>query len=187
MPSPRLAARYAKSLLDLAVERKQLDEVYQDMVFMHRLCADSREFVVLLKSPVITEDKKEKIFLALTRGRISGLTAMFNQLLIRKNREFYLDEIVDAFIQQYKDYNHIQIVKLTTAVEVSDQIKAELVNQIKTVPGIQDVELQCQVDEKIVGGFVLDFGDRRIDASIAYDLAKIRAQFDKNDYIYNIR
>jgi F-type H+-transporting ATPase subunit delta len=187
MPNPRLASRYAKSLLDLAVERKQLDEVYQDMVFMHRLCADSREFVVLLKSPVVREDKKEKILLALTQGRVSELTALFNQLLIRKGREFYLNEIVDAFIQQYKDYNQIHTVKLTTAMEVSDEIKTELVERLKTSRGLKEVELHCEVNEHIIGGFVLELGDRMIDASVAYELAKIRTRFENNDYMYKIR
>ena len=60
MPNPRLAGRYAKSLLDLAVEKDELEPVYQDMVLMNNLIKASPEFERVLKSPVIKGDKKEK-------------------------------------------------------------------------------------------------------------------------------
>ncbi|MEJ7683572.1 MAG: F0F1 ATP synthase subunit delta [Segetibacter sp.] len=59
---PRLAGRYAKSLIDLAVERNYLEEVYKDMLYLQAVCKASREFVVLLKSPVIPIDKKKQGF-----------------------------------------------------------------------------------------------------------------------------
>ena len=43
------------------------------------------------------------------------------------------------------------------------------------------------IDEKLIGGFVLQTGDKLIDASIAYDLKNIAKQFDNNDFIYKIR
>ncbi len=88
MLNPRLAGRYAKSLIDLAVERNQLEEAYKDMQYIQAVCKASREFVVLLKSPVIPAEKKNNALTAVTKGKISELTAAFNKLLISKNREF---------------------------------------------------------------------------------------------------
>jgi F-type H+-transporting ATPase subunit delta len=82
MPNPRLAGRYAKSLIDLAVERNQLEPVYKDMLYLQSLNQSSREFVNFLRSPVIKGDKKQKIVDALTQGKISELTAAFIRLLI---------------------------------------------------------------------------------------------------------
>ena len=53
MPNPRLAARYAKSILGLAIEKSQLEEVYKDMVLLQETCKSSRDFVNLLRSPII--------------------------------------------------------------------------------------------------------------------------------------
>ncbi len=36
-PNPRLAGRYAKSLLDLSIERDQLATVYKDMLFLQAI------------------------------------------------------------------------------------------------------------------------------------------------------
>src|SRR4051794_16900054 len=101
MLNPRLAGRYAKSLIDLSVEQQKLEVVYNDMQYLKAVCKASRPFVALLKSPVIPSDKKNKALTAVTAGNISSLTAAFCQLLIAKNREFYLPEIIDAFIDQY--------------------------------------------------------------------------------------
>ena len=56
MPNPRLATRYAKSLIDLSVERSQLEVVYNDMQFLKQVTNGSREFVSLLRSPVVNAD-----------------------------------------------------------------------------------------------------------------------------------
>jgi F-type H+-transporting ATPase subunit delta len=52
---------------------------------------------------------------------------------------------------------------------------------------MKNVELEAVVKEDIIGGFVLEAGDRLIDASIAYDLREVRKQFLNNDFIYKIR
>ncbi len=77
LPNPRLAARYAKAILDLAVEKGQLETVYKDMVFLRVICRSNPDLVSLLKSPIIKSDKKRQILEAITAGRISPLTNGF--------------------------------------------------------------------------------------------------------------
>jgi len=187
MPNPRLAARYAKSLIDLAIEKGQLDAVYKDMLYLDSVCKSSREFVTLLKSPVIRADIKGKILTALTEGKISQLTALFNKLLLTKAREFYLPEIVTAFIEQYKVNKGIHTVKLTTATPVSEELKKSILEKIGTDTSWKNIELETEVKEELIGGFVLEMGDKLVDASIAYDLREIKKQFQNNDFIYKIR
>src|SRR6476620_11934532 len=119
MLNTRVAGRYAKSLIDLSIEQKMLDTVYEDMQYLKRLL-NNREFRLMLKSPIVTSDKKQAVLNALTSGRVSDLTAKFNTLLIHKGREMNMPEIIDAFIEQYKAYKKIRVVTLTTATEVSD-------------------------------------------------------------------
>ena len=107
MPNPRLAGRYAKSLIDLAIEKDQLEAVYKDMLFLQAACHGSKEFVSLLKSPVIKADKKDRILDAVTAGKIGVITTAFNKLLLKKGRESYLPEIISAFIDQYKAHKDI--------------------------------------------------------------------------------
>ena len=187
MPNPRLAGRYAKSLIDLIRDQGQLDPVYNDMQFLHSLMVQSPELVRVLRSPVISGDKKEKILEALGHDKLGAVTKSFTKLIIRKNREEHLPEIITAFISQYKELKDIHVVLLTTAVEVSDEVKNSIMNKIKDGLHFSAVELQAKVDPAIIGGFIIEVDGRLVDASIAYDLGVVKKQFASNDFIYKIR
>lgn len=187
LPNPRLAARYAKAILDLAVEKGQLEPVYKDMVFISVICRSNRDLVNLLQSPIIKSDKKRQILEAITTGRISPMTTAFNALLMSKEREAYLPEIAAAFEEQYKKYKGIQTVKLTTAIPVSEGVKQAILDKVKTDRKVPEIDLETEVREELIGGFLLEIGDELIDASVAFDLRKIRQQFQNNDFIYKIR
>ncbi|HYC41022.1 MAG TPA: ATP synthase F1 subunit delta [Chitinophagaceae bacterium] len=187
MSNPRLATRYAKSLLDLSIERSVLETVYGDMQWLQQVCRLSSEFVTVLKSPIIKSDTKEKILTAVVKGKVSELTLQFILLLIRKTRESNLPEVVNAFIRQYKEYRKIYPVQLTTATEVSEDLKKRIIEQIRATSEMQNIELETIVNPAIIGGFLLKAGDKLIDASIAYDLKAIARQFENNDFIYKIR
>jgi F-type H+-transporting ATPase subunit delta len=187
MPNPRLASRYSKSILDLAIEKGQLEQVYADMLYLQQLNKSSREFLSMLRSPVVTSDKKLAVIDAITSGKISELTSAFTRLLVNKGREAVLPEIITAFVNQYKQHKNIHVVKLTTAVPVSEEVKNTLVARVRQTGGLQNIELETVVDPNIIGGFVLQTGDKLVDASIAYDLKEISRQFENNDFIYKVR
>ncbi len=187
MPNPRLATRYAKSLIDLAMEKDQLEKVFADMQWLQAVCKASRDFVNVLKSPVIKADKKEKIVGAVTKNNIGEITTAFIRLMIRKSRESYLPEVAAAFSKQYKTHKNIYPVKLTTATALSEVLKNSIVKKIQDTTEMQHIELEAVVDKNLIGGFVLLAGDKLIDASIAYDLKTIAKQFENNDFLYKLR
>jgi F-type H+-transporting ATPase subunit delta len=187
MPNPRLATRYAKSILDLAIEQNRLEEVIADMQWLQAVCKASREFVNVLRSPVVKPDTKQKIVEAVTDGHIGEMTRGFVRLMIRKGRESNLPEVINAFITQYNVNKGIHKVKLTTADALSEELKEAIVNQVKATSGMKNIELETAVNPDLIGGFVLQAGDLLVDASIAYDLKTIARQFENNDFIYKIR
>jgi F-type H+-transporting ATPase subunit delta len=187
MLNPRVASRYAKSLLDLALEKGQLEQVYNDMLYLQQLVKGSPEFASLMRSPVVKADIKIKAVNAVTTGKISDITIAFTTLMIQKTREAVLPEVITSFIRQYKSAKNIYPVKLTTATPVSDSVKEAIVSQIKKTSNMQNIELETFVNPDIIGGFVLQAGDKLIDASISYDLKNIARQFDNNDFIYKVR
>lgn len=104
-----------------------------------------------------------------------------------KSRESNLPEIISAFINQYNIAKGIHKVKLTTAVEISEEIKDDFINKIKASEGIKTIELETLVDEDLVGGFVLEMEGYLADASIRRDLNDVQKQFMNNDYIQKLR
>ncbi|GAC1440709.1 MAG: F0F1 ATP synthase subunit delta [Sediminibacterium sp.] len=186
MPNPRLALRYAKSLVDLAAEKGQLEIVYADMQYLAAVCRGSKEFVNLLRSPVIKGDQKNSIITAVTNGKVSGLTASFNHLLVKKGRESDLPEIVSAFVDQYNELKDIHRVTLTTAEAVSEEMKKAMEQKVKKERGLTNIEMETKTDESLIGGFVLEFDNNLVDASILRELKDIKKQFLDNQYIQKI-
>jgi F-type H+-transporting ATPase subunit delta len=187
MQNPRLAERYAKSLIDLSAELNQLDAVHEDMLSLQSICKQSREFVLMLNSPIINADKKHKIINAITDGKISKITQTFILLLCSKNRESNLPGIVTSFIEQFNKIKGIHKVKLTTAMAVSDEIKNSFIQKIKAATDIKIIELESKVNENLIGGFTLEMDGKLIDASILRDIKDVKKQFANNDYIHKLR
>ena len=187
MNNPRLAHRYAKSLLDLAIEQNQLDAVYEDVKFLRSVNKGNPDFVALLRSPVINADKKEQIIGAIVNGKVSAMTLIFIQLLIRKTRESNLPEIATAFIEQYNALKDIHHVKITTAVPMSAESEAAILNKVRSNTPIQNIELERLVEEELIGGFKLEVGGTLVDASILRDLNDVKKQFKNNEYIQQLR
>lgn len=187
MQNPRLAGRYAKSLVVLAQEQNQLEAVYSDMKYLQQVCRQSKDFTNVLRSPVIKGDVKDKVVSEVINGNVGQLSAAFIRLLIRKSRESSLPEIAESVIEQYNEIKDIHTVKLTTAVEPGEELKASIISKVKADTGLQNIELQTEVKKSIIGGFQLEYKGNLVDASILRDLRDIQTQFRQNVYVQNIR
>ena len=183
MKNPRLAGRYAKSLLDLAVEKQALEPVLQDMMSIESLCNQSADFCSMLKSPVIKGSKKVAVIKALLGESVSPLTTGFVALVSEKSRESVLREIASAFIAQYKLHKNILVARLTTALPASAELKATIENKARALYPGQEIELEMKVDPAMIGGFLLEAGDRVIDATVRRDLLEVRKNFKDNLYV----
>ncbi len=184
MSVSRIASRYAKSLIDLAVEQDRLERILEDIKSFKK-ATDNREFYLLLKSPIINVTKKQQIFNALFEGKFDTITAAFLRIILNKGREAHLPEIADSFIEQYKIIKKISTVRLTTAATLS----AETVSRIKqklaasAVTKGQHIDLVTKVDPEIIGGFVIEFDDKLYDSSVTHQLDLLRKEFAKNLFV----
>jgi F-type H+-transporting ATPase subunit delta len=186
MQNPRLASRYAKSLLEIAIEQNALDAILEDMRSLQHITKSNHDLVLMLRSPVIKGDKKMSILKAVLEGKVQPLTVAFIDLLTKKGREFYLPEMTEAFINQYKAHKNIKTVQLTTAVAIDDQLKEAISKKVSASLKDGSLDLHTVVDESIIGGFKLEIGDKLFDASVRRDLVDIKNQFTKNIYVADI-
>ncbi len=188
MNNPRLAGRYAKSLLDLATEQNQVDAVYADMKWIHSICKSNPDFVNMLRSPVIKPTAKGKIIESITKERVSVLTTAFVNLLVNKARETNLPEIATTYIDQFNQLRNIHKVKITTAEPISEDMKNAIMANVQSAASAgQTFEIETAVKNELIGGFLLETDGTLVDASILRDLKDIQKQFMNNDYLHRIR
>ncbi len=187
MRQTKVANRYAKALFDIALEKGRLEEVKHDIELIGR--TQHRELDVLLASPVVTGEKKTAVFEAVFAKHVSALTVAFFKLIFDKGRSIAIKEILEAFVTKYKVHMGIQVVKVTTAVALTDEGRAQIsagLKDNKMLAG-KTIELQESVDAAIIGGLVVQVEDKLFDASIKHDLQHIKRQFIKNMYVKEIR
>ena len=178
MTNQRVADRYAKSLLDLAVERKQLDVIKADVDGLLEM-AGNRDLALLLGSPVVNPSKKNAIMAELLdKAGADELTKTFVKVLINKGREVDLIGILGAFNNQYKTLKKISTVLVTSATPLGEAELAAIRQQL-IAGGHTDGENETKVDPAIMGGFVLEFGGKVYDASVAHKLHEIRKELTK--------
>jgi F-type H+-transporting ATPase subunit delta len=183
MLSPRLASRYAKSILSLAKERGSLEETVKDMRLLEETLDGSKDLRLMLKSPIIPSDKKEKVMNMLFSTQLSDLTYKFINLLVVKGREKHLVEMVHSFMGLYNKANHIVKATLTTAIPVDKKTVEEVRSLLLSNKRTESVEIQTKVDPTIVGGFVLKYGDMLLDNSVERKLQLIKKQIQDKSYI----
>src|SRR4051812_35381517 len=98
MIETKVANRYAKSLLGLAMERNIQDKVFEDMKLIADSCKKNPDLALVFRSPIISTDKKNAIIKSVYGGKIDSVTAAFLDIITRKRREYYLEQIAAAFI-----------------------------------------------------------------------------------------
>lgn len=183
MASTRVASRYVKSLLGLAVEQKALDQVHADMQLFSKTCKNSKELMLMLKSPIIRHDQKRAILESLFKSKVSALTMSFIDIITRKNREPLLPAIASEFHNAYNDYKGIGRASITTTVAMDDKTRKEVEAIVKKLSNRAAIELEEKVDQDLIGGFILNVDDRQIDASIKNKLKTLKLKFSENPYI----
>ena len=81
MISSKITKRYAKSLIELSIERGQLTDSYNDLVLVNKVCSENSDFILMLKSPIIATDKKLAIIKSIFSNQLSQLTLLFIEII----------------------------------------------------------------------------------------------------------
>lgn len=181
MRETRVASRYAKSLITLAVEKNQLEQVFKDMQLVFELTSENKELQILLKSPVIKADKKKAILNKILGGNVSEMTLAFVTIITSKSREYLLMDIAYAFVEQYKKLKGIITAELTSAIELPEDLKKKILDLLN--PNNQTVEVIEKINKDIIGGFIVRVDDKQVDASVQRKIAELKQEFSKNPYV----
>ncbi len=188
MTNPTVAKRYAQSLIELAQERGDLEEIKADVDTLLAM-GKNRDFAMLLSSPVVNPSKKQTILTALLdKAGVDQLIRLYVKLLIDKGREGDMLGILQEFNTQYKAIRHISTVRLTSAAPLTattlEAVKQKLIATHMTEARI---DLETRIDPELIGGFILEFDGRVYDASVSHKLKNMKTELRKpNVYVNKI-
>jgi len=169
----RVAKRYATALFEGAKEQQLLDTVEKEVDVLDKTYREVAEFRQLIDSPVISNKEKLKAVDALFAQKLHPFVLNFLKLLIRKNRETLLPEIVSYYRDLLDEERGIVRGTVYTVVEMTDEQLNALNEKLNQMIG-KTVVLTQQVDASLVGGFVVQIKDTVIDNSIRHQLEKLK-------------
>lgn len=175
MKTTRAASRYAKALLDLAVELNQQKNVYADAQDVLKTIEDSRELRVFLMSPVVKYRQKQVVLTEIFGKSVCQLTMHFILLITQQGREAALEQIFESYITQYKASKNILDATIKVSTQVSDADLAGIKAKLEAKLG-KTIDLKTTVDSSLIGGYVIEMDNYRLDASIAGDLNKLKRE-----------
>lgn len=173
MPNSLIAKRYAKALFELALEMNIVEETKSDMELIMSVCSSNKDFTQMLKSPVIRSEKKQKVIRDIFNDKINELSMRYMNIITRKKRESFIGQIAEEFILAYKKFNAIFTIHFESAITIGDEIRKKVITLLEDQTK-GTVELIEEVKEELVGGFVMRYDDYKYDASIAYQLKKLK-------------
>ena len=160
MDAGLIASRYANALLLFASETKEEKRVYDDAAALRLALQEKNDVAGCI----------EKLCEPLQR---------FLALVIRNKRVEYLPAILQDYRALYRRKKGITRACLTTAVENPEL--AEKLAELMKWQGFTKIDFKTEVNPDLIGGFIVQVEDKRLDASIASQLRDIRKEWEENN------
>lgn len=177
MKSTKSAGRYAKALLELALDQKKIEVIESNMQQILTVAEEAHDFQVFLNSPLIKVDKKIEVIKSIF-GNFDALSISFLELVSNNGRESYITEIAHSFLNQLKEHRGIVPVTIISAQKLDAKTKEQITSKISaSIQGT--LEITENVDESLIGGFIVRMGDHQIDASVSNQLNRLKQELVK--------
>ncbi|MBN1638918.1 MAG: ATP synthase F1 subunit delta [Ignavibacteriales bacterium] len=173
MNDSTLTTRYAKAILDESLSRKNLDKIEKDVNFVDNVFRTSKEFKAFYLSPTLRKEKKIEVVTIILSQIISKETLNLLLLLIKKNREKYIILIINRIKELKNEMLGYSNVLVRSSIPLSDKQKIE-VNQLIKKFTKQKIEVDYTQDKNLIGGFIIQIGDKIIDASLKNQFNKLK-------------
>lgn len=175
MKDTRAAIRYAKAILDIAVDNKATLAVENDMRAVVTTISDSKELKDMLASPIVKSEDKKKALTGIFKG-IHAISEGMIKLLVDNKRIGMLNEVALKYIILNEQLKGQDVAVVTTAVPLTKELEKKVLVQVAQLTG-NEVTVENKIDESIIGGFILRVGDLQFDASVANKLSNLKREF----------
>lgn len=170
-----IAGRYATALFELARDAGQLDAVAKDLDALARMLVDSADLVRLVRSPVFGREEQAKAISAIAeKAGMTDLVRRFLGVLANNRRLFAVSGMIAAFKTLLSHHRGEALAEVVSAVPLDDAQLAQIKSSLSSATA-GNVVINAKVDPSLIGGLIVKFGSRMIDASIQTKLNNLKS------------
>lgn len=174
MDNGLIPRRYAKALYKFALEHGSTQKVYEEMKEVIGSFERDPELSKTLANPYVSNADKAELLKTAAGSKVENDYLGFIKLILEMRREDLAREMAYAYRDIYRDANKISQVKITTAVALPEAEQTKLRAMVqKAFPG-RTLEFSEALNPQLIGGFVIDVDDFRMDASISNEIEQLR-------------
>ncbi len=170
-----ISKAYADALFELSIEENILDEIMEQTLFLKQVLDENADFVKLLGAPTVTKEEKTTITDNVFSGKINKHLLNFIKVMIQRKDTAEMNSSFADFEKLYNKHNNIEKAVVTTAVAMSDELKARLVDKLQSLTG-KKILLTNKVDPACLGGAVLLMEYMQFNDSISNKLETLKNQ-----------
>lgn len=164
---------YGDALFELALEENKLDMLFEESKIIKEVFLSNNELLKLLNHPKIDKEDKISVMENIFKERASKDFVGFLTLIIRKERQNNILQILDYFISLVKEYKRIGVAYVTTATYMTDSQKKEVEDKLLATTKYEQFEMNFAVDKSIIGGMIIRIGDKVVDNSVSSKLSEL--------------
>ncbi|MCI8372472.1 MAG: F0F1 ATP synthase subunit delta [Lachnospiraceae bacterium] len=175
----QVAKTYGDALFELALEENKLDSIADNVAALTEAFQSNQELTKLMSHPKISREEKLKVMASILEGRVEEEIAGFIHIVIDKGRYLELDHIFQYFTSRVKEYKNIGTAYVTTAVELRQEQKEQIVKRLLETTKYKTIEVQYTLDQSLIGGMIIRIGDRVVDSSIRTKLQELTRDLTK--------
>lgn len=170
-----VATRYAKAIYEFALGKGQEEVVYRDFGVLLKNYFKLPELTAVLKDPTVSLKQKSELLLTACGDPKNETLCQIIHLILKNGRINHLENIALVYEEYYRNSKGIVIAELTTVAPTDEKAKKNLIEVIAKITNNQ-VEFHTKTDPDIIGGFVLDVKNTRLNASIKDQLNRLRLE-----------
>ncbi len=160
-----LADVYAAALLEAAEEKGAAEEAAAELADFIRYMDEDHEFDLFMTADTVDDEPRRASLEKLFRGRMSDLLLNLLQVLNNRGRTGLVRAVARRVQLRLEARRHEQEVIVRTAVPLTDSLRDQVRRTVNDYIGQQAILIE-KVDPGLIGGFVLEIGDIRVDASV---------------------
>lgn len=167
---------YAQALFELAVEENAAAKVLEEVTALLDTIRQNEEFGRFMNHPKIPKDDKLQVVKNVFEGRLSKELIGFLVTIIEKDRYSEIEAILLEVIASIKEYNKIGTAYVTTAIALEEKEKNDIEQRLLATTKYETIECSYKVDKDLIGGMVIQMGDKVVDSSIRTKLNKLERE-----------
>ncbi|MCR5735094.1 MAG: F0F1 ATP synthase subunit delta [Lachnospiraceae bacterium] len=169
-----ISKTYGDALFETALEKGNVDELYEEVKTLRDILKENPDFESLMNNPRIMREEKEKLAESVFKGKLSDELTGLIILIISNRRYEFLEDVLDYFVNEVKEYKKIGVAYVKTPMELSGAQKKAVEEKLLSTTAYESMELNYEIDSSLIGGMVIRIGDRVVDSSVSAKLNALK-------------